>query len=187
MAAPALKEASDLADDTGVTGPAHPILQDLAAAILGGLLLSGCGKGPGEPPDTAAARAAVEDFQRALLGGDTDALHHVLRRNARPMVPHLLERDLGGRRSLEILGVRPDGAAWRVAVRDPNHGGAESFILVCRENGAFRVDLLATARLQQKVEHIQLAEPVFRARRMTPEQKALAARYARRNGGTAQK
>lgn len=144
------------------------------ASVL--ILVAGCG----EPAELAGARQVVQTFERAVRTGDRTTLRGLVTFESRPAVDAMpLEAD-AGQQPLAVLDAvaRADGV--HVLVRDPNHGDRDGAFVVVRENGALRLDLVASAGLTAR--EVPLAGPRQRTvvRPLSPEERARAADLAER-------
>ena len=108
-------------------------------------LLPACG--PTSHPDTAAACAVVERFERALRQRDRSGLADSLTRESREALDALTEKPVGDQLTLQILGAATPTNGILVRVHDPNGSASDAGFMVVRENGELRIDLIASAGL----------------------------------------
>lgn len=122
-----------------MSAPAPSVRVTLALA-LGLLGLSACGA----PKDDAAPRAALDQFRAAVQNGDREQVRDLLTTGSAPAVDELLasprtDADTG---SVATGSARSSGR-FDFEVRDAS--GARGVIVVVRESGRWRVDLIESA------------------------------------------
>lgn len=151
-------------------------MSDLQRLLLLGTALLGAGCA--EPADLAGARQVVRRFEDAVRAGDRTALRQVVTSESRPGVDAMALDASAPPQPLTVLDAvqRPDGV--HVRVRDPNHGDRVGALVVVRENGDLRLDLVATAGLSAR--EVPLPGPRQRSvvRPLSPRERAQAAHAA---------
>jgi hypothetical protein len=165
--------------------PRSPTVAARAACpcLLAGFALAGCGPATIE----ADAVAAFAVFQDALFAGDRARLRAALAGECRQVVDSLPLGRLDSRQRLQVLGVRSRPPVVHVDVADPNENGRRSTYVLVREEGALRVDLVATSALQP-APGTGASRPSWRFEPgpLTPDQVRAAEAAARRMGSPRQ-
>jgi len=113
--------------------------------ILLCLLLPACSS---DAAEIEKARSAFSRFQGAILTGDRDALHKCLTRDSRKLV-NTIALDQSSKKLL-VTGGNLQRPNVILKIVDPNENHRASRFVVARENGEYRVDLIATAGFHQQ-------------------------------------
>lgn len=107
------------------------------------------------------AEAVFAEFQAALLRGDAMAVRRLLARNSVEVADHLPYERIRTQAPVQVLGVRLNDGEIHVHVADPNQGGRRTRFVLVREDGALRVDLVATTAYNVDERHVPGAQPRF--------------------------
>jgi hypothetical protein len=157
----------------------------MASRRLLGLLALLAACGPTSHPDTAAACAVVERFERALRQRDRGGLADSITRESREALDALTEKPVGDKLPLQILGAAPRADGILVRVHDPNGTARDAGFMVVRENGELRIDLIASAGLTITERPLPGGAERQVVLPLTPAQRAQAEAEAAKSAATA--
>lgn len=153
--------------------------RQLAAGFLAGIssLVAACS---GEPTEAAAARALVSEFERALHRGDRATLREVVTTESRPAIDAMALAASADKKPLTFVDATHRVDGLHVRVLDPNADDRPGAFVVVRENGALRLDLVATAGLSARDEPLPGPAQRTVVRPLSPADRARAAAIAAR-------
>ena len=107
----------------------------------------------GGPDDEARVHRVFTSFQDALMRGDAGALRTAVTRGSELAVGQVPLDRARSKRRLEVRQIRRrDSGRFDVEVRDPNADGAEATYVVVRDDGRWRVDLVASLAANHATE-----------------------------------
>ncbi|MEZ5967424.1 MAG: hypothetical protein R3F56_26540 [Planctomycetota bacterium] len=137
------------------------------------LILAGCG----EPGALTEAKDVVRTFEAAVRAGDRATARRIVTLESRPAVD-AMPLVPSGKAPLTVIDAvaRPDGV--HVQVRDPNLDDRAGAFVVVRENGALRVDLVASAGLTAREIPLPGARERTVVRPLSASERARAAQRA---------